>query len=148
MTDFNGGAFYFGYDALGRRTNLTRPNAVTTSYQYDALSRLLSILHQSSAFNGGTTYAYDAAGNRTSRTDTFQLAGQNPTQTATNYSYDAIYELTQAVVNGTPAETYTYDAVGNRLSSLGVPSYAYNSTNELTAASPATFTYDANGNTL
>ncbi|HEV2233469.1 MAG TPA: RHS repeat-associated core domain-containing protein [Terriglobia bacterium] len=146
LMDFNGGAFYFSYDALGRRTSLARPNGVSTSYQYDALSRLLSILHQSSAFNGGTTYAYDAAGNRTSRMDTFQLTGQSPTATTTSYGYDQIYELTQAVVNGTPAESYTYDAVGNRLSSLGIPSYSYNSSNELTSASPATFTYDANGN--
>lgn len=51
-------------------------------------------------------------------------------------------------MNGVTAETYSYDAVGNRVSSLGIPSYTYNSSNELTAASPATFTYDANGNTL
>ena len=35
------------------------------------------------------------------------------------YSYDNIYELTQAVVGGTVAESYTYDAVGNRLTSAG-----------------------------
>ncbi len=148
LTDFSGSAFAFSYDALGRRTNLTRPNGVSTSYQYDALSRLLSILHQGSAFSGGTSYAYDAVGNRTSRADTFQPTGTNPTQTVTNYSYDAIYELTQAVLNGTTSETYSYDAVGNRLSSLGVPSYLYNSSNELASIGKNTLTYDANGNTL
>jgi YD repeat-containing protein len=34
---------------LSRRTSLTRPNGVNTSYGYDTLSRLLSVLHQSGA---------------------------------------------------------------------------------------------------
>jgi len=38
--------------------------------------------------------------------------------------------------------------VGNRLSSSGVASYSYNSSNELTANSLGGYTYDANGNTL
>ncbi len=45
-------------------------------------------------------------------------------------------------------ESYSYDAVGNRLSSLGVPAYTYNNSNELTAIGKTTFTYEANGNTL
>ncbi len=148
LTDFTGSNFGFSYDPLGRRTNLSRPNGVSTSYQYDALSRLLAILHQGSAFSGGTSYAYDPVGNRTSRADTFLPAGGSLTQTVTSYSYDALYELTQAVLNGTTSETYTYDAVGNRLSSLGVPSYLYNNSNELTSIGKTTFSYDANGNTL
>ncbi len=147
LADFNGSPFAFAYDALGRRTSLTRPNAVNTSYSYDSLSRLLAILHQGTAFSGGTSYAYDPVGNRTARSDTTQLVGQNPTVATSNYSYDSIYELTQAVLNGTTSETYSYGAVGNRLSSLGVPSYVYNNSNELTSVGKTTFTYDANGNT-
>jgi RHS repeat-associated protein len=56
--------------------------------------------------------------------------------------------LTQAVVNGTGAESYSYDAVGNRLTSAGPTSYTYNSSNELTSSSAATYTYDNNGNTI
>ena len=41
---------------------------------------------------------------------------------------------------------YTYDAVGNRLSSLTVPSLAYNSSNELLSTSRSSYTYDYNGN--
>ncbi len=37
--------------------------------------------------------------------------------------------------------------MGNRLSSLGVSPYAYNSSNELTSTPSATYTYDHNGNT-
>src|SRR5262249_28072349 len=39
-------------------------------------------------------------------------------------------------------------AVGNRLTSQSVSNYAYNSSNELTTAGLATYTYDDNGNTL
>ena len=38
--------------------------------------------------------------------------------------------------------------VGNRLSSLGVPLYSYNVSNELTSNSGGSYTYDNNGNTL
>jgi RHS repeat-associated protein len=38
--------------------------------------------------------------------------------------------------------------VGNRLSSSGVPTYSYNTSNELTSTSSGSYTYDNNGNTL
>ena len=44
-------------------------------------------------------------------------------------------------------ESYTYDPVGNRLSSLGVSPYANNTSNELTSAPNASYSYDYNGNT-
>ncbi|HEY2461557.1 MAG TPA: hypothetical protein VGI16_12150 [Candidatus Acidoferrum sp.] len=65
-----------------------------------------------------------------------------------NYAYDAIYELTGVTQGTNTTESYSYDPVGNRLSSLGVASYTNNISNELTATSNATYTYDANGNTL
>jgi RHS repeat-associated protein len=48
----------------------------------------------------------------------------------------------------TTKESYTYDLVGNRLSSLNVSPYNYNSSNELTSTPSGSYTYDANGNTL
>ena len=48
---------------------------------------------------------------------------------------------------GSTTESYSYDAVGNRTASLGVSSYTNNSSNELTASSSASYTYDYNGNT-
>lgn len=44
-------------------------------------------------------------------------------------------------------ESYTYDLVGNRLSSLGVSPYSYNTSNELTSTPTVTYTYDNNGST-
>jgi len=122
-------------------TSLARPNGINTSYSYDAQSRLQSVLHQ---LNGstvdGASYTYDDAGNRTSKTDL--LAG-----VTSNYGYDGIYQLTGVTQNGVTTESYSYDLVGNRLSSLGVSPYAYNSSNELTSTPAATYTYDSNGNT-
>jgi RHS repeat-associated protein len=136
------GSFGFSYDALSRRTQLTRPNGVTTNYSYDSVSHLLSVLHQAGSTTlDGASYTYDFAGNRTSKTN--YLNG-----TTWNYGYDAIYELLQVTHGGSTKESFSYDAVGNRLSSLSVPSYSYNSSNELTADSNGSYTYDANGNTL
>jgi RHS repeat-associated protein len=109
--------------------------------------RLLSVLHNGGYLPGSTSYTYDAAGNRTSKT-AVQQASPNPVSVTSNYTYDNIYELTQAVVGGTLAEGYTYDAVGNRLTSVSPASYNYNASNELTSSSVAAYTYDNNGNTL
>jgi RHS repeat-associated protein len=46
----------------------------------------------------------------------------------------------------TTKESYTYDLVGNRLTSLGVSQYNYNSSNELTSTPSGSYTYDNNGN--
>ena len=146
LTDPTTGQFGFGYDALGRRTSLTRPNGVSTSYSYDTLSRLLSVLHGGGNLPGSAAYTYDAAGNRLSKT-AVQEASPSPVSVLSQYSYDPIYELTQAVVNGSVAEGYSYDAVGNRLTSVNPASYSYNASNELTSSSAATYTYDGNGNT-
>jgi RHS repeat-associated protein len=115
---------------------------VNTSYSYDSVSHLLSVLHQAGTnVLDGASYTYDPAGNRSSKTN--YLNG-----TTSNYTYDPLYELTQVAQGGSMTESYRYDALGNRLSSLGVPSYQYNSSNQLTANSIGNYTYDANGNTL
>jgi YD repeat-containing protein len=142
LTNSLTGQFGFGYDNLSRRTALNRPNGVNTSYSYDSLSRLLNVLHQ----NGTTTldgagYTYDNAGNRTAKTNYLNNISEQ-------YTYDPIYQLTQVAHGTTTTESYSYDAVGNRLSSLGMSPYVYNSSNELTSTPAATFTYDGNGNTL
>jgi RHS repeat-associated protein len=136
------GSFGLGYDALSRRTSLTRPNTVNTSYGYDNLSHLLSVTHANSGVTlDGATYTLDNAGNRTAKT-------YQRTAVATNFGYDNIYQLLSATQGATTTESYTYDPVGNRTASLGVASYTTNSSNELTATSNASYTYDLNGNTI
>jgi RHS repeat-associated protein len=135
------GSFGFSYDSLNRRTQMTRPNSITTNYTYDSLSRLLTVLHQSgSSTIDGASYTLDSAGNRTAKAD--QYAG-----VTANYTYDPLYELTQVTQASATTESYSYDPVGNRTASLGVSSYTTNSSNEMTANSNASYTYDYNGNT-
>src|SRR6185437_3545966 len=142
LTDSLTGQFGFGYDALSRRTSLNRPNGVNTSYKYDSLSHLLSVLHQAGTVTlDGDSYTYDNAGNRITKTNSLN----NVTE---NYTYDPTYQLTQVTQGLTTTASYSHDAVGNRLSSLGMSPYTYNSSNELTSTPEATFTYDGNGNTL
>jgi RHS repeat-associated protein len=106
------------------------------------VSHLLSVLHQAGANTlDGASYTYDPAGNRTVKTN--DLNG-----ITSNYTYDPLYELTQVTQGVSTTESYSYDAVGNRLSSSGVPTYNYNSSNELTSNSSGSYAYDANGNTL
>ncbi len=59
-----------------------------------------------------------------------------------------LYELTQVTEGNVTSESYSYDLVGNRLSSSGVPTYNYVSSNELTSSSNGSYSYDANGNML
>jgi RHS repeat-associated protein len=142
LTNSLTGQFGFSYDNLNRRTALSRPNGVNTTYGYDSLSRLLNVLHKAGTVTlDGAGYTYDNAGNRTAKTNYLN----NITE---QYTYDPLYQLTQVTQGTTTTESYSYDAVGNRLSSLGMSPYAYNSSNELTSTPAATFTYDANGNTL
>lgn len=134
--------FKLACDAIGRRTKLSRPNSVATSYTYDSLSRLLAISHaKRKNILDGATYTIDAAGIRTSRTPL-------PSGTATDYTYDDLYQLMDATQNSSKVESYSYDAVGNRLSSIDVSPYVYNSSNELTSKPDTEYSYDDNGNLL
>jgi RHS repeat-associated protein len=138
---FTTGSFGFSYDVLNRRTQMTRPNSVTTNYTYDNLSRLLTVLHQLSGSTiDGASYAVDNAGNRKTKTD-------NRTGTASNYGYDAIYELNSVTQGVNTTESYTYDPVGNRLSNLAGSGWTYNSSNQLGSRTGDSYTYDPNGNT-
>jgi YD repeat-containing protein len=102
-------------------TQLTQPNEIDTSHSYDSLSPLLSVLHQSGTSTiDGATYTLDSAGNRTAKAD--EYAG-----VTSDYTYDALYELTQVTQGSTTTESYSYDPVGNRTASLGVSSYTTNS---------------------
>jgi len=98
----------------------------------------------------------DLAGNRKTRTD--KRLG-----TTLTYAYDNIYQLLTAKQGTTTKESYTgacperyssreamrvsrRNPVGNRLSSVGVSPYSYNSSNQLTSIPGTTYAYDNNGN--
>ena len=125
---------------MSRRTQVTRPNGVTTNYSYDNLSRLLSVLHQvGTSTIDGAAYTYDSAGNRLTKTNELSAV-------TSNYTYDPLNELTQVTQATNTTESYSFDPVGNRLTSLGVSPYSNNTSNELTSTPNATYAYDYNGN--
>jgi RHS repeat-associated protein len=137
----------YAYDPAGNRLQKTLPNGIAVDYSYDALDRLMAIVHS----NGGTTlasyiYALGPAGNR--------LAVTEVDGSSIEWTYDNAYRLIgeRRLDSGgsTVSETaFTYDAAGNRLSMTvdGVTTvYAYNALDQLLSAGSAAFTYDAMGN--
>ena len=136
---------------------------MNTYYTYDALSRLLSVVHQLGAtltvFGTLDGETYPTTRQATCLTKSDLQAGMNYW-----YSYDNIYQLLQVMQQGNPppfveyrppvscnirpcppTETYTYDLVGNRLSSLNLSPYTYNSSNELLSTPSGSYTYDKDG---
>ena len=133
------GGFEYEYDAVGRivsRSHAIGSNAFDRAYAYDDLDRLAS--------DGGVTYTYDAAGNRTTRTEngstvtyTLGVGDRLASWTGGSYTYDfagnvtrierdgrptldlvwnSQYQLVSVATNGVFAESYEYDALGRRVS--------------------------------
>ena len=136
-------AITFGYDALGRRRSVTRPNGVDSTLLYDPVSRLTSIAHGALSSFG---YGHDVFSNRNSLNQTRAALTVAPSLT---FGYDALDQVTQAThpLPANPAETFTYDAVGNRLLRDGeVTQSVFDAANRLTEDETFLYTYDANGN--
>lgn len=139
----------YTYDRFGQKTTMTLDGNVTT-YNYDALGRLTSIVHPGSLT---TEYEYDASGTL--------LEKVLPNGVTTTYSYDISTRLTK-LVNTAPDESiissysYTFDNVGNRLTMTtqhGKHYYQYEDVYQLKLATapallPEFYTYDAVGNRL
>jgi len=125
------------YDALSRRTAMTLPNGIRTTYQYDPASQVTNILHQLTATStpiNKADYVYNPVGNRTSLTD---RRGNQA------FGYDQLDRLTSA---SHPLlldpQAFAYDAVGNRTTGGTV----VNQGNQLTADANFAYQYDDNGN--
>ena len=62
----------FTYDPAGRRSTLTLPNGITTSYSYDNASQLTGLSYQLGATKlGDLVYEFDLAGRRCSTSGGF-----------------------------------------------------------------------------
>jgi RHS repeat-associated protein len=144
VTDWLMGVTTYSYDPAGRLTGIEYPNGVTGTLDYDDADRLTAI-----AYADGMTaletisYVMNAVGMRTNMTDT---------SGSTNYTYDALYRLTEVEYPNSDVTEYGYDAVGNRTSLTingGTPiANTYNAANELTASGSDSYSYDENGNLL
>ncbi|MGD2063182.1 MAG: hypothetical protein PVF51_06320, partial [Nitrospirota bacterium] len=122
----NGDATTYDYDALGRLVQVTQPPpqpgkpAVVTTYAYDAAGNLATV---TDANGHATAYAYDDAG--------LLLSTTSPDTGVTTYRYDAAGNLTEKTDADGVTVTYAYDAAG-RLTAIHYPDIAYDQT----------FTYD------
>jgi RHS repeat-associated protein len=136
------------YDGNDNRTTVTDNNgsgAVTRHYCYDARNQLVAVSTSSSTCASGVieTYAYDAAGNRTSaagRSFTYGTSNKLATcsSTACNPVFDADGRLTRVTLaSGT--WSYQYDADGRLTAACKASSCT-------TGIARLDFAYDAEGN--
>ncbi len=150
------GTHAYAYDLAGRLTSTTDRLGHATTYQYDALDRLIKLTTPDPDGNAGTpndvpiwTYAYDDAGQLRLATD--------PAGGTTAYAYDEAGNVVSVRDPVGSVTRYTYDAVGN-LKTLtdpnnNVTTYTYDALDRLTreqasyaASTDRTYTYDAAGN--
>ena len=120
-------------NSSGNKTTLLYPNAMKTTYTYDAKANLIDITTQKAISTYKQTYQYDKTGNRTSYTEPSGIH---------TYTYDPTYQLLSADHTNIPDETYTYDQTGNRLNTT------VDAANRLTEDANYTYQYDNNGNLI
>lgn len=137
----HGGQTQFEYDKNSNLVSETDADSRQTTYQIDALDR---VLVTTDAANGQTQFSYDTQDNITSVTD--------PEGKTTNYTYNGYGDQLTVDSPDTGVTTSTYDAAGNRISSTDArgitASYTYDALNRLTgitypnSAENITYTYD------
>ncbi len=141
VTDAAGGTVAYVYDAVGNRLSMTDANGHVTGYSYDSLNRLVST---TDPLGNVTSQSYDAVGNRTGTT--------KADGAVLTYSYDNLDRLA-SIAYGSDSISFSYDAVGNRTQMIdptGVTSYSYDDLDRLTQVSGPNgvlgYAYDASGN--
>ncbi|MGA8726232.1 MAG: RHS repeat-associated core domain-containing protein [Acidimicrobiales bacterium] len=146
VTDPDGHTTAYVYDAIGRRTQMTSPAGHSTSYTYDSAGNLLTT---TDPLGHTTTNTYDADGNLSAVTD--------PEGNTTTYAYDADNELTTTTQADRTTLTNAYDADGNKVSATDASghttTYTFNFLNqEITSTDPlghvTSYTYDPVGNQI
>jgi RHS repeat-associated protein len=174
------GMTVYEYDAIGQLISAELPSGRTIEYAYDAVGNRMAVSdeglvtsYQVNALNeysraGGTTYRYDADGNRVAEigpagTNLFEYDGENRLVRATGpgaaevYGYSPLGHRTSAVFNG-EATDYLVDPTGmwsvvaeyaetGDLMSRYI--YAYGLTGRTDAAGElAYYDFDQTGNTV
>ncbi|HEX8644908.1 MAG TPA: RHS repeat-associated core domain-containing protein [Allosphingosinicella sp.] len=129
----------YRYRAQGEREAILHGNGTQTRYGYDAMGRLatLSTDLAGTASDNEVSFAYNAAGQITSRTSSNDLYGTDAAPGTTAYAVNGLNQID--AVNGSTAPDH--DANGN-MTNDGVRTFAYSSENLLLSAGPATYGYD------
>ncbi|MFC1788582.1 RHS repeat-associated core domain-containing protein [Thermodesulfobacteriota bacterium] len=153
----------YTYDSLNRLTQMSESGQMVASYTYDQLSRVIRRELQNGTF---TTYSYDpsnrllelinsksTSGVISSFAYTYDNVGNRLTMTTldglTQYTYDAIHQLTNVIYPDGSTTSYNLDPVGNRVSEVvdgNAIDYTTNSLNQYTDVNGDSYAYDANGN--
>jgi RHS repeat-associated protein len=138
----------FGYDAANRLASIGRQegasgDTIDSAYGYDAASRLIDIAHSSS--NAGAlnefTYGYDVAN---------RLMTYSGPEGDREYGYDDTNQLTSVTDPSGPTtlESFMFDANGNRLTSGATTYGTPDPGNRMTSDGTYSYAYDDNGNTI
>ncbi len=132
----------YSYDVTGNVTSKELGNGTSTTYEYNSLGQLTSLVNWApdSTVNSHFDYTYDAVGRRT---------GVTTSEGTTTFAYDLQGQLIKVNLPSGRSITYRYDANGNRVKVTddGVETfYTSNEQNEYTNVGEATFYYDASGN--
>ena len=147
-----GGVTFQTYDANGRLRTRTLPNGITSTWTYDARSRVDTIVHARADHSVFASLDYD----RNPSGEPFRITREDGTFVM--YGYDGALRLTSeryfdATHTQVDAITYTYDDDGNRTTrttSAGTETYHYAAGSELTditmgATTIAHYDYDDAG---
>jgi RHS repeat-associated protein len=139
----------FTYNALGRRSGITRGNGVATTFGYDLASRLNSLDHNLAGVSEDIVFGFRSspASQVTDRTiSNAAYVWSNRVPVNRVFATGGDNRLLTTNLSGAPVETtYGYDGRGN-LTYDGVRTYAYNVENRLTGTdSGVSMVYDALG---
>ncbi|MGV9625460.1 LamG-like jellyroll fold domain-containing protein [Streptomyces sp. NPDC003487] len=139
----------YGYDLddnlTSKKTNGTA-GAGTNTYAYDLAGRLTSWTNDGTT----TTYAWDAAGNRTkvgSTISTFDERNRQLTDGTTKFSYTARGTLASTDTSTGSPRALTFDAFERKITDNGT-TYTYDSLDRIQARGATTFSYDGGSNNL
>lgn len=100
----------YQYDVMGRLAQTIRPGA-NTSYQYDANSQLLQIVHKSARRQktiAKRKYSYDKNGNK--------LSEEDERSKVTHYAYDRAGWLNLAIYPNGERNSFAYNGAGDKVS--------------------------------
>ncbi len=153
VTDPLGRPHVLVHDATGMRTSLSHPNGITTSYGYNQLDQMLSLVTRNAASAVMQSYGY-TIGADSNRSQIVEADG-----TTRSYVYDAANRLTRETVTSPSGplsdSSYAYDPGSNlvrvdSISSAGsfTRLLTYDERDRLLLDSATSYTWDDDGRLL